>query len=563
MSDHAPALSDREAASTRVVEEPIVSLQQRSRWPGWVWAVPVAAVAIVAWLAYQQITTTGPRITVVLSNAGGVGAGTSVQYQGMNVGQVESVEFEGNLQHVRARIRMVAAMKGHLGPGTQFWIAGPSLTNLSSIKSIISGPSIEVLPQTGAAEGEYVALAEAPLMEGVVPGRSFVLHARDLGNISRGSAIMFRDLNVGNVQSSKLLPDETFQATIFVEAPYDRLVREDSWFWSAGAVQFSLRGNGPRLEVPSPGALLTGAIAFDSPADSKKAEAAAGHAFTLYTSREEAATAPGSNAAPYRTVFGADGGGLAEGAPVMLAGKQVGTVTRSELRYDRKAGALMQPVSLLIDPSRLGLPDSAAGRSEMAGVMKHLVEQGLRAQPGAVIPMLGPADVELTFVHDAPAAELAGDPPELPVAPGGGGVQGILMALNAISNKIGGLPIDQIAADIHVATARLADLSQSPRVVDALETLDRAVANFEHTSASMRAELPAILYDLRETVRQAESTVAETRQTLATLSGQGTVGLNSASLSETLYELTRAAQAMRGLADYLDRNPSALVRGRE
>ncbi len=546
----------------RVIADPVLALEQRSRWPGWIWAVPVAVIAIVAYLGFRQLTTTGPLIDVVFEG-GGIGAGTPVHYRDMQVGQVESAAFEKDLHHVRAHIRMDATMEGHLGPGTAFWIAGPRLSDLASIKSIISGPTIGVLPRPGAVQHDYAALAEPPLMEGIVPGRGFVLLGKQLGNVSRGSAIYFRDLNVGTVQGAKLLPDETFQITIFVAAPYDKLVHDDSQFWDAGGVQFSLAGAGPHLSIPPVGSLIGGAVAFDTPATpSQRGEAASGHTFTLYGSQNEATFAPPANALVYRVVFGTDAGGLAEGAPVMLAGKQVGTVQTSTLHYDGQAGVLRQPVTFVIDPTRLGF-GTGNDRNAMDGIMRHLIAQGLRAQPGSAVPLLGPADVELVFVHDAPAATLAGDPPEVPVAPGGAGMQGIMIALNTIANKIDALPLDQIAGDIHIATARLAALSQSPALTDSLDALNCSVTNLERSSVSVREELPSILAELRATARQADSTAAEARQVVASVNGQGPLGLNSSSLSQTLYELTQAARAMRELADYIDRNPSALVRGRQ
>ncbi|HET6609724.1 MAG TPA: MlaD family protein [Rhodopila sp.] len=522
----------------------------------------MAAVAIVAWLALKQMVTVGPEITVMFPPSAGITAGTEVHYQSTTVGQVESAALDKDLQHVRVRIRMEAAVSGHLGPGTQFWVTEPTLTDLSTIKSIISGPTIELSPHSGAAQRDYVALAEPPLMEGLMPGRSFLLQAGNLGNVGRGSAVMFHGLNVGSVQTTKLLADRTLQARVFVEAPYDRLVQPDSKFWSSGTVQFAVGASGPHLQMPSIGSLLTGAVAFDSPNSPESDEADAEHVFTLYGSPAAAEFSLDKNAVAYRTVFGADAGALADGAPVMLAGKQVGSVQQTTLRYDAKTGTLIQPVTLWIEPARLGL-DGAGGRAAMDRVMARLVAQGLRAQPGSVIPLVGPTDVELTFVGDAPAASLAGMPPELPVAPGNGGIAGIVTALDRISNKLDTLPLAQIADNIHVATAQLAALSQSPALMQTLQGLDRSVANLERTSASVRADVPELLVTLRETARQTESTVGEAKRTVATLSGDGPVGLNADSLSQTLYELTRAAQSMRELADYLDRNPSALLRGRQ
>ncbi|MBV8612330.1 MAG: hypothetical protein JOY66_00980, partial [Acetobacteraceae bacterium] len=104
-------------------------------------------------------------------------------------------------------------------PGTTFWISGPTLTDLSSIKSIVAGPSIGILPSPGRVQREDVALAAAPLMEGVVAGRTFLLHAVQLGNLARGSSVFFRDLWVGTVQSTKLRPDQTIDILHFVEHP--------------------------------------------------------------------------------------------------------------------------------------------------------------------------------------------------------------------------------------------------------------------------------------------------------------------------------------------------------
>jgi paraquat-inducible protein B len=561
--EHKP---DPGPTSARTLPATGLALEQRSRWPGWIWAVPLTAFVIVVWLAVEQITSTGPLVTVIFNGGGGISAGTPVEYQGENVGHVQSVAFQDDLQHMRARIRLVPALAKHLGPGTEFWVSGPTLTNLASIKSIIAGPSIGILPQPGSAQREYVALSQAPLMQGVVAGRTFLLRTPQLGNIARGSGVFYRDLKVGTVQATHFEHGQDFSISIFVETPYDKLVHDDSRFWNAGAVQFSMQGTGPRLQVQSLASLLGGAVAFETPGDGTQGtESAAGHPFTLYDSRNAADFAPGRDAVVYRIVFGADAGGLTEGAPVMLAGKQVGIVQQTRLRYDAQAGVLRQPSTIAIDPVRVGLDaesNAASARRAVDALMEHLVAQGLRAQLGSSIPLVGPPDVELSFVPGAPAATLTGSPPEIPAASEGSGLQGVMAALNRIGAKLDGLPLDRIAADIHVATARLAAFSTSPKLARSLGAMERTTSDLERIGASARTDLPAILADLRRTSREAAETVAETRHMMGSLSGQNSLGLNATSLNQTLYELTRAAQAMRELADYLNRNPSALIRGR-
>lgn len=129
----------------RVAPEPPPAKEHTSRWPGWIWSIPIAAIAIVAWLAFKQIASTGPAVTVTFQSANGVQAGnTQVQYNGLKVGDVDAVHLAKDLSHVDIVLRLDSDMDGHLGPATQFWISGasPSLSNLSSLKSIISGPTI-------------------------------------------------------------------------------------------------------------------------------------------------------------------------------------------------------------------------------------------------------------------------------------------------------------------------------------------------------------------------------------------------------------------------------------
>ncbi len=544
--------------------------EERSRWPGWIWGIPIAAVLIVGWLALKQFTSTGPTVTVIFHGAGGISAGqTDVNYNGMKVGQVETVQLQKDLVHVKVGIRLNQEMDGHIGPGTLFWISGPNLNDLSSIRSIISGPTIGMQPAPGKKQDEYEGLSEAPAVTENIPGTTYFLHADRLGNIGRGSQIYFRDLSVGKVEEVSLQPDQSFTIKTFVKAPYDKAVHDDSRFWNAGAVQISLQGAGPRIQMQGIPALLSGAIDFETPTAIPAGPVAAkGHNFTLYPTKSDADFAAGPQAVAYKAIFGADAASLAKGASVTLAGTQVGTVQTAELQFDRESGKLREVVTFTVQPSRIALTGGAAwppsGRAEMDAVMNRLIGDGLRAQAGSSIPLVGPKDVELAFVKQAsPATLIEGDPPEIPSQQGGSGVDAIMASVSGVANKINNLPLDQIADNIHTITNRLADLSQSPQINQSLEALHASLANVQRITATAKTDVPALLAALRKTATDAEGAVNAARNLINTTAGNGPLGMNTAGLTQTLYEVNRAAEAIRELADYLTRHPSALIRGRQ
>ena len=561
---------EHHADEYRIAPEPPPAKEQTSRWPGWIWSIPIAAVAIVAWLAFKQIVATGPTVVVTFQSAGGVSSGnTHVEYNGTKVGEVESVHLTKDLQHVDVHLQLSSDMDGHLGPGTEFWLAGtsPSLSNLSSLRSIISGPTIEVAPHNGKTQHHFVGLQQPPVLPEKSPGRHFILSAEQKGNLSRGSIVYFKQENAGAVESIKLQPDKSFKIGVFIKAPYDSFVHTGTRFWNAGAVQLSLQGGGPQLQLESPTALLQGAVAFETPSGvSEGAQAKDNQQFTLYRNKDAAEYAPTPNAVDYKVVFDATGGGLADNASVELAGKRIGTVQNTQLLFDPATGSAQEQATVDLEPSQMHMINGEKWdhpRQQMDALLNKLIGQGLRAQLGSSIPLVGAKEIDLAFVaSQSNTTLLPGNPPQIPSQSGGGGIEGIMTSMNKITGKLDSLPIDQIAENIRTITKKAADLAQSPQLQQSLENLDKSAANIEQVTASAKQQVPEIIRQLRGVADQADATIKSARALLNNQSGVTATGLQTAGLSQTLYQLSQAAQAVRQLADYLDRHPSALIRGR-
>lgn len=556
-----------------------------SRWPGLIWAVPIAAFAILCWLGISAWMRSGPSVEVTFPVAGGLKPGnTKVEYQGYIVGHVGSVSLTKGLDRMKVKLHFDASMSGHLGPGTRYWLAGTSisLSHLSQIEDLLSGPVIGVDPHSGKTVHKARGLNSEPVLQTTSPGLHVALTTPKLGHVAAGSPVYYKGYKVGEVLGVSLAPDgQRFTIRAFIKAPWQKLVSSDSRFWDAGAVRFSTSG-GPGLELQSVPALLMGAVAFDTPGPAEQAvkesaeQAAKGSAepaakdgetFKLYASKADAQNAPGSGAVTYRAVFSGGPGGLQPGAAVQLEGTPVGSVTNVQMSYQPGQKQMQTAVTFALDPLQISLAgakwDMKNPRPQMNDMISALIGQGLRAEIGSNLPVVGGKVIRLALVKDAPSAQLEpGSPPQIPSFGNGAAGVGQLMAqVNDILASINAMPLDQIADDVHSATSQLAALAKSPETKRTLHRLDRTVAHFDAISRTTSAQLPGILRSVKESARQADAAL-RSAHSLLNSQGPSNQGIEDSDLPHALYELSQAARSLRSLADFLNSHPGALIAGR-
>jgi paraquat-inducible protein B len=541
-----------------------------SRWPGLIWAVPIAALAIIGWLGIRAMVQSGPSVEVKFPVTGGLKPGTSkVEYQGYIVGQVGGVTLSKSLDQMQVEINFDAAMRGHLGPGTNYWIAGSSLSlsDLSDIRNLISGPVIGIDPRPGKTVHKVQGLNAPPVLKTTASGLRLTLFTPTLSHFSAGSPVFYKGYQLGHVLGVSLSPDgKQFAIQIFIDAPWQKLVRTDTRFWNAGAVRFATGTGGPSVKLESVPALLMGAIAFETPGGLVAPLAQDDTRFKLYDNETQAQNAPGVAAVTYRAIFPGGPHGLAAGAPVQLEGAPAGAVTDVAMRYDSAQGRLETVVTLTLQPQRVGLSAGAWNLADpapqMNAMLSTLVAQGLRAEIGSSVPVVGGKMIALTLVKDAPFASLQpGTVPQIPAFGNGGDVNQIISQLDDILAGINAIPLDQIAANVHTATTELAALASASQTKQTLRHLDRMVAHMDAITRQANAELPAILADVRGSATQAQAALAAA-QGLLNAQGPANAGPNDTDLPHALYELSQAARSLRALADFLQTHPGALIAGR-
>jgi len=96
------------------------------------------------------------------------------------------------------------------------------------------------------------------------------------------------------------------------------------------------------------------------------------------------------------------------------------------------------------------------------------------------------------------------------------------------------------------------------------QQLDHTLAGAEQTLSTVNGRIPPLSDTLQKTSVSADAAAKQARLTLGTV--QTTIEPNSPvnyQVVQTLQDVSAAAHSIKELADYLQRNPSAIVRGRD
>ena len=190
------------SATTEGLPQRTVAQMHRNRWPGWIWAVPLAAVAIVVWLVVRQISGRGVTVTVTFRNAAQMKADTTqVIYRGVVVGKVSQVSLASDGSKAVVGLSIQDEDKKYLRAGTHFYLEGAimSLSDPASLKAIVAGPTIQMSPGDGAPTRSFVGLTgEAPEDLAIaIPYR--INFDGEVGELKAGTSVMLRGFKVGEV----------------------------------------------------------------------------------------------------------------------------------------------------------------------------------------------------------------------------------------------------------------------------------------------------------------------------------------------------------------------------
>jgi paraquat-inducible protein B len=507
--------------------------RKRTR-PSLVWFIPIVAALVGVWVAVTRALSEGPKITIVFQSAEGMEAGkTKIRYNGVDIGTVTTIRLSDDHRRVITTAQMAPKTEGFLAQDTKFWVVRPRISgaNVTGLGTLISGAYIGLeIGESKEHKRDFVALETPPVVTGELPGRLFVLRTTDLGSLDTGTPVFFRRLQVGEVSSYELDKDGKFLTVkVFVRAPYDQYVNPNTRFWHASGIDVSLSAGGLKVQTQSVLSILIGGIAFETAATGPLLPPAeANTVFTLYGNRVEAFEPAAQNPQTYQLIFKESVRGLTPGAPVEFRGIQIGEVADIRAQVDLKTFEFSVPVTIHLDPRRLGVKiletSSGADLETMRRkLIDSLVSHGVRAQLRTGNLLTGALYVAFDFVPGAPPVTLdwSRKPVQLPTIPGQ--LQTTEATVEDIIKKVDKMPLKEIG-----------------------DNLRKAIADLDLTLVSARGTLVS-----------AQGTLDNT----GNLTGSNSLQLQQ--LDNTLQEVSRAARSVRVLADYLERHPEALLRGKK
>jgi paraquat-inducible protein B len=264
--------------------------------------------------------------------------------------------------------------------------------------------------------------------------------------------------------------------------------------------------------------------------------------------------------------------GLNEGAPVNFRGVKVGSVSHIEVQLDARDLSVRIPVYIQLESRRIR---EVGGSMPEGKVLPDLIERGLRAQLQLQSFVTGQLYIQLDLHPDRTARFVQPDGPdsEMPTIPSS--MAEITETIESLSiqelvteaqQMLGGINALVSSRDVAEILSGFNRLVNSPEILRLVTNADLAVGELrtflrdtDGTVGDLGENFEKTLEEASKTLKGVQEAVVVARETLS-------IGANESpmryELEQMLSELARAARSIRVLAEYLEHNPDALLRGK-
>lgn len=214
------------------------------------------------------------EVKLISDNSFGLDKGANILYKGITVGSVAGVKLVNDAIHIDT---LIDSEYAHLIKSkNRFFVTGSASAELTE-----SGLNINVPPAkqllTGSisfvSEGEHTNKSEyqlypskslAELAKFNLSGSTqLTLYAPELPPVSKGSPLLYRNLQVGSIADFKLV-DGGVLITANINNQYKHLVTEQTVFWNRSGIEVDAGLSGISVKAAPLKSLVQGGIQFDS-----------------------------------------------------------------------------------------------------------------------------------------------------------------------------------------------------------------------------------------------------------------------------------------------------------
>lgn len=515
------------------------------------WLLPLVALVIGGWMAYEHLAGRGPKVTLRMPEAEGIEAGkTLVKARNVEVGRVEHVRLSDDLEHTVVQARLRPGAERMLNEETQFWVVKPRIGSrgISGLGTALSGAYIALQPGDAAQPKRHFEILENPPVTGLGDGglRITLLSGPEMA-ITEGAPVTYHGKTVGRVASVRLdASTRQIEHQVFIESPYTELVTAQTRFWNSAGLSVSYTADGFSVDFQSLETLLGGGITLSVPDTGAGETVDSDHRFRVHRSQAAARDAGMDQYLEYVVLVEDSVAGVNAGAPVRYRGVRVGSVDTVAWRFDGPRpdaeDSLAVPVLVHIEPQRLTDADETTDLDAWRERMSELIDEGLRASVRSQSLITGASYIALDMRAEAEsvAGTSYGEHPVIPATTGG---------MGELQDQLGRLLEKLNSLEIQPVLTKLEGSAESSRAT--LQSAQRTVAS-----------LQALLDDsaTRELPRQMDETLGELRSTLEGFDQDSQLYQQ---LNATLRRLESVMQDIHPLVRTLRDQPNALIFDKE
>ncbi len=273
--------------------------------------------------------------------------------------------------------------------------------------------------------------------------------------------------------------------------------------------------------------------------------------------------------------------GLNPGAPVKIRGVTVGSVVEILIRHNQAPDDFSMPVIIAIDKKLAQTKSDELLRFDDQSDRERLIREGFRGRLDSESLVTGVLYVELELVPDAPAPilhQLKHEYDEIPTVPSQ--IQQLLANLSQVDvhglsenlnrlvvrldSSLGELNVAEINAGLTNLLGAANQLVTSPNLTNSLASLRQMLDQAGSLLKRIDGRVDPVADSVTNALYEAQKTLADLRVAIQNVSAL--IGPDSAipsDLRQALEDVGNASRSVADLAQFLQRNPNALLTGRK